>query len=284
MRRLPALRTILMASLIGPIGAARSAPPARAGDGPTDDRARAAEFLALATREAESYTFRTEAGAARFALRAEPILRWTNPVVGTIHGGVFLWTDKGRPEVVASIYQWYSPFTHRTDEFQSLATGTFVAERDGRPVWTPARPGVEFRLVPDAPVPAGSPAGRFRQMRALAAEFTGRQTDRQGVDRDMRLLAQPVYRYEATEGDPIDGALFAFVLGTDPEAFLLIEACRAGDASQWQYATARMNSIHLRINRQGREVWSVPELPWSQVGDRREPYTTFRFYPEAATP
>ena len=33
----------------------------------------------------------------------------------------------------------------------------------------------------------------------------------------MRLLAQPIYRYENTKGDLIDGALFAFVLGTDPE-------------------------------------------------------------------
>ena len=63
-------------------------------------------------------------------------------------------------------------------------------------------------------------------MRDLAKEFTARQTDRKDIDRDLRLLAQPIYRYEKTEGDLIDGGLFAFVLGTDPEAFLMIEARR----------------------------------------------------------
>ena len=75
-------------------------------------------------------------------------------------------------------------------------------------------------------MPADSAAARLRQMRALAQEFTGRQTNREGVDRDMRLLAQPIYRYENTKGDLIDGGLFVFVLGTDPEVFLLIEARR----------------------------------------------------------
>src|SRR4051812_47202638 len=126
MRSRPALRTVLLTLLIVSAGAARPASPARAADDPKDEKARAAEFLALARREAESYSFRAAGGGAKFALGSEPVLRWTNPVVGTIHGGVFLWTDRGRPEVVASIYKWYSPFTHRTNEFQSLSLGTFV--------------------------------------------------------------------------------------------------------------------------------------------------------------
>ena len=115
-------------------------------------------------------------------------------------------------------------------------------------------------------------------MRALAQEFTGRQTNREGVDRDMRLLAQPIYRYENTKGDLIDGGLFVFVLGTDPEAFLLIEARRsAGGAPKWQFGATRMNSINLRLNHRGREIWNAPEIPWEQVWDPRQPYTVFRY-------
>ena len=44
----------------------------------------------------------------------------------------------------------------------------------------------------------------------------------------MRLLAHPIYHYENTKGDLIDGGLFAFVQGTDPEVFLLVEARRPG--------------------------------------------------------
>jgi hypothetical protein len=116
-------------------------------------------------------------------------------------------------------------------------------------------------------------------MRDLAKEFTARQTDRTNIDRDMRLLAQPIYRYGKTEGDLVDGSMFVFVLGTDPDAFLLIEARRVDGIPQYQYALARMNSIQLRASYRGREVWNLPMLPWAEVYDHRGPYTNFKFDP-----
>jgi hypothetical protein len=137
---------------------------------------------------------------------------------------------------------------------------------------------LELKPIPGAPAPADSAAVRLRQMRALAQEFTGRQTTRAGVDHDMRLLVQPIYRYENTQGDLIDGGLFVFVQGTDPEVFLLIEARQPrGGAPEWRFGATRMHAIYLRLNRGGREVWSAPEISWSQVLDRREPYTVLRF-------
>jgi hypothetical protein len=115
-------------------------------------------------------------------------------------------------------------------------------------------------------------------MRALAQEITGGQTSSQGVDRDMRLLAQPIYRYENTKGDLIDGGLFAFVLGTDPDVFLLIEARRPpAGAPEWCFGATRMHRINLRLNHRGRAVWNVPQISYEQSWDRREPYTVFRF-------
>src|SRR4051794_35276509 len=89
-------------------------------DEPIDEKARAVAFLELARTEAAAYSFE-DAGGARLTLQPEPILRWSNPVVGSIQGDVFVWTSKGRPEVVGSFYKWYAPFTHRTNEFVSLA-------------------------------------------------------------------------------------------------------------------------------------------------------------------
>ena len=74
-------------------------------------------------------------------LQPEPVLRWSNPIVGEIYGDVFIWTSKGRPEVVASLHKWYSPNHHSAIEFVSLSTGRFVAERGGREIWAPSRPG-----------------------------------------------------------------------------------------------------------------------------------------------
>jgi hypothetical protein len=245
-------------------------------DDPVDDKSRAAAFLELAKSEAASYAFEDATGA-HLALRGEPVLAWSNPVVGSIYGDVFVWTSKGRPEVVGSFYKWYSPFTHRTNEFVSLATGPIVAVRDGDRVWSPSRAGVELKPVPEAPTPADSPAARLRQMRALAAEFAARETDRQNVDRDLRLLSQPIYRYEKTEGDLLDGALFAFALGTDPEALLVLEDRVVDGAPRWHYALARMNGIAMRTTFKGREVWSLPTLAFGATNVRSEPYTSFVF-------
>jgi hypothetical protein len=102
-------------------------------------------------------------------------------------------------------------------------------------------------------------------------------TSREGDRAQLRLLAAPLYRYEETKGELIDGALFAFVEATDPEVILLIEARRARDGTlAWQYGLARLNSVKLQAFYQDREVWSAPELPWRQVQDRSQPYFSLR--------
>lgn len=242
---------------------------------PNDGAVTEASFPTFAKNEAKSFTIRRAEGGETLSLRDEPVLAWTQPVSGSVHGRVFIWTDKGRPEAVLSTYKWFSPHTHRTNEFQSLSLGPLSAERDGRPIWTPKRPGLELKPVPEAPAPAATPSQRFRQMRELSKEFTARHTTETGVDSELRVLTKPLYRYESTDPDLVDGALFAITLGTDPEAFLLLEARRVDQGLQWQYALTRMNYIRTRISYRGREIWSVETLPWNVVGDHSEPYTRF---------
>jgi hypothetical protein len=237
---------------------------------------RATEAAAVAKKAAEAYTV-TAGGAGGDALRLEPksLLQWSNPVGGSFHGSVFVWTAQGRPEVVASIYKKYLPLPHHLGvEFHSLTDGPAEAERDGQAEWSPGRGGVEFRPVPGAPAPADTPARRLRQMRALAQGFSSTKTDRKAITRPLRLLTQPVYRYEGTTHG---GAMFAFVEGTDPEVFLLIEARAGASGPAWHYALARMNSVEFRVAHRGREVWSVSVIPWSQAKDPREPYTLITF-------
>ena len=94
----------------------------------------------------------------------------------------------------------------------------------------------------------------------------------------MRLLTQPLYRYENTKGDLIDGGLFVFVQGTDPELFLPIEARRTREGTaEWQYGATRMHRIRMELYHHGREVWSVPMIPVAQVFDTHEPYVVIRF-------
>jgi hypothetical protein len=261
----------VLTPLIGMNGLVDAAPP-------EDGKALAAEVHELAKRETSAYTIRLEGSDRPLTLRPEPIIKWGNPVAGTVFGEIFVWTDQGRPEVVVSSYRFYKPDPHRTNEFQSLATRRLSAERDGAVVWAPSRPGLDMKVIAGTAAPGASAAVRLRQMRALAQEFTGRDTNHSGVEREMRLLTQPVYRYEKPEGDLIDGAMFAFALGTDPEVFLLLEARQPKTgAPEWRFGAARMNSITLRINHRGREVWTAPALSMAQVRDHTEPYTAFRF-------
>ena len=78
-------------------------------DPPKDEKALAEEFRVFAKREATAYTIRLEGSDRPLTLQPEPVLKWSNPVVGTVYGDVFVWTDQGRPEAVASIYKFYSP-------------------------------------------------------------------------------------------------------------------------------------------------------------------------------
>jgi hypothetical protein len=97
---------------------------------------------------------------------------------------------------------------------------------------------------------------------------------------DLRLLPQPVYRYAAPKQGVHSGGLFAFVEGTDPDIFLLIEA-REKDAAgaTWQYAAARMvSTAGVRLTHRDKEVWSDRVLTWNEsFSTHKLSYTTFRF-------
>jgi hypothetical protein len=202
------------------------------------------------------------------AMTPHPVLRWRNVTRGTQESeGVFvLWVSKGRPEASASIYPWEGTIAH---EFVSLSRGALLVAREGgRVIWSPETSGVEFKDIPDAPAPADTPTARLRQMKVLADRFkvtmTGWKADRSDRE-ELRLLPKPLYRAELSEApgpNPgwIDGGVFAFVQGTDPEAILMLEVVRQNGRSRWQYAFARATSAGLEARRDKTVVWAVDFL------------------------
>src|SRR5262245_42041651 len=59
----------------------------------------AAEFAAA---EAVRYEIRhADKEKQKFKLLPQPLLRWSNPLRGEIHGSVVLWTNEGCPEAIA---------------------------------------------------------------------------------------------------------------------------------------------------------------------------------------
>jgi len=235
----------------------------------------AGKFTELAGKHAAAYTIR--AGGEPLVLRADSVLNWTNPLDGELHGGVFVWTREGRPAVVAAIFKWYRPFTHMTHEFQSLTTEPLAADREDRTVWRTSEPGVTWKRVPEAQPPADAPRQRLLQLRAVARKFSVELSEKDGTNRRLRLLSQPLLRYSCPSEDVVDGALFAFAKGTDPEAILLLEARGKNSGKHWEYAIARLNFLEMEASHSGKQVWSVDHLPSPDIYSHVEAYTKFPF-------
>lgn len=197
-------------------------------------------------------------------LRPEIVMRWQNPIrTQTGAGVVAIWTRHGRPEAMASIFEWDNDICH---EFGSLSRASKLVGRDKSGViWSPKTAGVDFRDVTDAPDPATNKTARLRQMKLLADRFTARLPDRTVDDANqvvLRLLPTPLYRYDPPETGkavPVlkDGALFAFVMGTDPEVILLLEAVEREGKSAWQFAFARATGWGAEASLGDKVVWSV---------------------------
>lgn len=244
-----------------------SAPPSV----PADEQDGKADRLELMRSAAEAYqiVLATDDGPEELKLRPEPLLRWTNPIRRTTDGTVFLWTHNERPAAVLCMYPHLGALDH---EFQSLAEAPLTARFEGSdsPDWMPREPGVTFRPLPEPPPPAASSAARLSQMRGIARRFRALFGQREH-EHELRLLTQPLYRYPTKGSAENDGAVFAFVQGTDPEMLLILEIRKgADDQPSWHYAAARMTVVNLHLEYQEQPIWSAA---WHSQSGREKAYT-----------
>ncbi len=206
------------------------------------------------------------------SLAPQPVLRWRNVARGQEGEAIMVtWSHNGRPVAVASIYPWEGQMLH---EFDSLSREANLIARDkDRVIWSPKTAGVDFKEVPAALKPAKTPAERLRQMKAIAGRFKATMTGWQGDDKDreeLRLLPRALYRYDlknARNADPdlFDGALFAYVQGTDPEVVLVLEASGKAEKSTWQYAFVRATSGGLEVKLENQVVWTAEKAPENRI-------------------
>ena len=225
---------------------------------------------ALAHREFEQLMFhRSQSPEPAFDAHAQSVLQWSNPDLGRIYGDVFLWTERGRPAVVASIHSWVDPYTQLSIEMCSLADGPVEGRRADEEIWNAAGAGLTWYELPGAAPPAPSRSLRLAQMKRLAARFSAtlldRRTDETGVSKVLRPLTTPLYRYP--EDADADGGLFSFVVGTDPELMLLIETYEGG----WRYGMGRMNGDAMDVALDDAVVESFQKLEW-QTLDSEDSY------------
>lgn len=217
-----------------------------------------------------------------FKLLPRPALSWSNPARRTTAGGLFLWTSEGRPQVALCVYPDGEQVIDL--EFQSLSDGPLSADSDDRLLWQPSEGGVNWLPVDGGQPPARSLPARLRQMRMIARQFSAKLVPPNKNPIELRLLETPVYRYELSDDvaakigsaatDLIDGAMFAFVQGTDPEVLLIVEAYEDNDQQKWRYALARMSIVPTQVHHQSNLVW---ETQWA-VKRINTPYYVYKSF------
>ena len=189
-----------------------------------------------------------------------PIMKWT--MDNDWSGDVFVWEYSQRPEIVGCILS--SPEENGVrkvyQEFHLLSekpNGT--SDLIGKTRWTP-KEGLSLKSVTGAPKPADTAPLRLSQMRQIMRDFTAKM-QAEG-EWELRLLPQPLHRYQPTEGEAIDGALFVFVWpkGTDPELILRLECRKTAEGLGWFYSPAQFTTREVWLLYQDQEVWRVPGL------------------------
>jgi hypothetical protein len=242
-----------------------------------DDRAgRLAEMGSVVER----IRLRRDPAGGRAAPEASlgPLHRWDDPTRRFSDGTLWAWGTKGRPLALVTIelYPTGPVGPYWSCELVSLAPGPVSAAFDGPFVpfgamgqpalrgadpWSPGASEVSWKPVPGAPVPASSDAARLRQMRDLAQRFAAHEVNqRKGESQryELRLLPRPVHRYSDPEADVLDGAMFLFANGTNPELALMVESRGRGPSASWTYGFARLSRAAPSVRLDGEEVWSQP--------------------------
>jgi hypothetical protein len=143
-------------------------------------RSKRERLLQIYTKDAAEYTiFHDSSRREGVELQRDPVYVWTNPVRdGGQDGVVFVWTCRGRAEVLGTFFSFPSTGERKLcHEFHSLSPSVLDVSRPGPNTWTPEAPGIELTPIADAPLPARSAPQRLAQMRALTQDFSAATKD-----------------------------------------------------------------------------------------------------------
>jgi len=191
-------------------------------------------------------------------------LRFSNPVSGVPDGIIAMWKAGQRPAIFAQVFQTKDGLW--VHECQSIAAAPLSMQQGERTFWSPNQAAGGFQALSNVPAPAATAPRRLVQMKAIAAEFSASDDfkinpqDAEPTRHELRLLTTPVYRYADSVAGIADGAVFAYVHGTDPEAFLVLElrGDKPGEEA-WQYTFAPMTCWAVHVHRGQTEVFSSEE-------------------------
>ena len=190
-------------------------------------------------------------------LVAEPVLRYSDNTRRNNEATLWIWGSAGRPTAIVAI-ELYPQRPKGPDwlyEIASLSTGLIAVEREASIAWTARKPGLELATIEGSSPPADKPNRRLVQMKELRSRFAAHEFEGTDGRIELRPLSTPLYRYEDAASNIVDGAIFSFANGTNPEVLLILEAHLAKDSPAWRYGLVQMTGGKVVVELDGREVW-----------------------------
>jgi len=215
----------------------------------------------------------------------KPLLYYGDLTRENDRGSLWGWSGKGRPAALIELYQHTKDRTKWVYAACNISGKKLRASRSDAAWWRENNSASEFKDIPGAPNPAAEAPQRQRQIKLLAQKFTAHELwDPNNTRYDLRRLERPLLTYRDEAAGILDGALFIFANGTNPEIILLLEARQKGkDGAKpvWQYAVGRLAHAELHLAYGGKEVFEAPRGHLVSAADR--PYW-LGFITSAAVP
>lgn len=186
----------------------------------------------------------------------KPVMQYQDPRYKVTKGAIWRLGEKGRPRAYVAVEMDHPQDTagRATFEFVSMSEGPFRIE--GQNVsWQPWEVEAKFQPFPDGPQPADTLEDRLDQMEQMAIRFSAEEMlGRELIHLNLHPI--PFDRYQTTEDNNSDAAVFFFERGFNPEVFLIFET----DGKTWNYGCARLSAAANLVKLDGKEVWSCPKI------------------------
>lgn len=204
-------------------------------------------------------------------LMSNPLLKYNDSTRRNHESTLWLWTERELPCALMAV-EFYpnDPGGPRwLFEIVSLSNSKIGVARGGDWKWQAKQPGVIRKPVPGDLTPAERPALRLSQARQIRQRFAAHEKEGTDGRLELRPLSTPLYRYADEATGVIDGVVFAFANGTNPEVLLLLEAQHDAKTKQaiWTYGLAQMTGAEVFASLDDQQVWSQTEADPPAVRD-----------------
>jgi hypothetical protein len=220
---------------------------------PSDRTASASEgaFLEELRQRAAvvSVVLQDEGSPVTQELGEAPVFRYSDARREILDAALWSYGGAGRPAALMKIE------TYKIDRgskwvycIASLSGDLIEATWNDGARFQSTEPGLELQAIPDGPQPGPTAGTRLLQLKRLTERFTAVIQNGEDNREPMRLMPTPICRYSDAEAGLIDGAVFGYTMGTNPDVLLVIELHESdsGDA-EWRCGAAGMTSAGFAV-------------------------------------